>query len=190
MDSWFYCCTRHVYWTVLFLLRMLLPAAVMPTVRSTMLLAFSFQYCALGCSKCLKCSECPTVKLIGRSVAAKAKLPKRNYLAIQIQKVTVWVTSAWNLPGLRTNVVAGHAKLATSVVLSKTMFALNMYCKVSFILCCFVFWPASAFLFAVVYMLNAFFSVLVSLRIHCAVKFVLSYLVMEKACVCLMYYTS
>ncbi|KAL3211124.1 hypothetical protein MRX96_000811 [Rhipicephalus microplus] len=46
-------------------------------------------YCALGCSKCLKCSECPTVKLIGRSVAAKAKLPKRNYLAIQIQKVTV-----------------------------------------------------------------------------------------------------
>uniref|UniRef100_A0A131YXP6 Amino acid transporter n=1 Tax=Rhipicephalus appendiculatus TaxID=34631 RepID=A0A131YXP6_RHIAP len=46
-------------------------------------------YCALGCSKCLKCSACPTVKLVGRSAAIKAKLPKRNYLAIQIEKVTV-----------------------------------------------------------------------------------------------------
>uniref|UniRef100_A0A131XGX2 Putative amino acid transporter n=1 Tax=Hyalomma excavatum TaxID=257692 RepID=A0A131XGX2_9ACAR len=42
-------------------------------------------YCASGC---LKCNSWPTVQLVGRSTAMKAKLSKRNYLAIQIERVT------------------------------------------------------------------------------------------------------
>lgn len=154
---------------------MVLPASVMPTVLSTMFLAFSFQYCALGCSKCLKCNAWPTVQLVGRSAAVKAKLPKRNYLAIKIEKVTVWVTSAWNCHGLRTmwwRVMPTWRLVycdAIHVVLSRHVRLLNVFCKVSFIFC-FLF-SIFFFRFCCCVISAESFSVSVSLHTQCTVNF-------------------
>lgn len=141
-------------------------ASLMLAALSTMLLAFLFfQYCASGCSKCLKCSAWPTVQLVGRSSAMKAKLSKRNYLAIQIERVTVWVESAW-ISLSTTDTISGGGQ-ATSLLLpfgswrlgdyvyirwyhtccAVEMCALNLFCDVTFIFCSLIIFPPLLFCF-------------------------------------------